>query len=379
MIYLTYAEPPSGVYESQVTDVIRFMNEECDAGIRLVAFISLRSFGEKRKWIKEKLPDAVVLPMLPKATWWRFNIFFLALLCFFIRPKSILARNVIAANMALQLKKFGLIKKVGFDGRGAIAAEWKEYDVQVDPSWKKEIANLEKNAVIYADARLGVSAQLILYWKKEYGYQGKEHVVIPCTLNSDFSTMNITPDSENFARRQYGYSPDDIILAYSGSTAGWQSFQLVKPFLQHYLKKDPRYKALFLAKDEANIRELRKEFPDQVQQLWAGHLEVPSVLAACDLGILIREQSVTNRVASPTKFAEYLAAGLPVAISENLGDYSEFVVNQNCGFIVTNPPYPEIDKTTFATRKRLNQLVIETSTKHACKTNYRRLLDLLKV
>ena len=378
MIYLTYAEPPSGVYESQVTDVIRFMSEECDAGIRLVAFISLRSFAEKRKWIKEKLPDAIVLPMLPKATWWRFNTLFLVILCIVMRPKSILARNVIAANMALRMKAYGLIKKAGFDGRGAIAAEWKEYDVQVDPSWKREIGELEKNAVLKTDARLGVSAQLILHWKEEYGYKGNEHVVIPCTLNSDFSAVNITPDSEVLARKHYGYSANDILLAYSGSTAGWQSFQLVKPFLQHYLKKGPQYKALFLSKDEPNIRELKQEFPDQVQQLWVGHLEVPSVLAACDLGILIREQSVTNRVASPTKFAEYLAAGLPVAISENLGDYSSFVVHQNCGFIVTNPPYPEIEKTNYTTRKRLNQLVLATSTKHACKKDYLQLLDLLK-
>ena len=115
MFYLTYAEPPGGVYESQVTDVIRYLNANCNADIRLVAFISVRGFGDNKKKIKKQLPDAIVLPMIPKATWWRFNTIFLALLCLIKRPKTILARNVIAANMALKIKSWGLIKKMGFD------------------------------------------------------------------------------------------------------------------------------------------------------------------------------------------------------------------------------------------------------------------------
>lgn len=378
MIYLTYAEPPGGVYESQVSDVIRYLNTACNADFRLLAFISVRNFSHNRKWIKKQLPDAIVLPMLPKATWWRFNTLILGIICLLLRPGAILARNVIAANMALKVRKAGLVKKVGFDGRGAIAAEWKEYDVQVDPSWKKEIDALEKQAVTESDVRLAVSEQLVNYWQTQYGYSSREHVVIPCTLNSDFSRLQINPDSEKQARSHYGFKEEDFILAYSGSTAGWQSFGLVKPFLQHYLAKGEKYKALFLAKDEPNIRQLQEEFPGQVHQVWVPHPEVPSVLAACDLGILIREQTVTNKVASPTKFAEYLAAGLPVAISENLGDYSQFVSNHHCGFIVNSPPWPEPEKLHFTTRKRLNQLVLETCTKQACRKYYLLLLEKLK-
>lgn len=379
MFYLTYAEPPSGVYDSQVTDVIRFLNESCHGRVRLLAFISIRNYKANKEWIKKRLPDAIVLPMLPKATWWKFNTMILAVICLFLKPTSILARNVIACNMALRCKRWGLIRKVGFDGRGAIAAEWTEYEVTVHPSWKREIHALEKNAVNQSDAQLAVSQELVLHWTSNYQYKKQDYVVIPCTLNSVFSNLEITAEMEPLARNKYGFDANDIILAYSGSTAGWQSFSLVLPFLQHYLRQSPRYKALFLSKQEPNIQALQTEFPEQVKQLWVNHNEVPLVLAACDVGILIREQSETNRVASPTKFAEYLAAGLPVAISENLGDYSAFVVNHNAGIIVNSDPYPLITRTTTTTRQRLNRIILDTGTKEACRKQYMQLLERLKV
>jgi hypothetical protein len=62
------------------------------------------------------------------------------------------------------------------------------------------------------------------------------------------------------------------------------------------------------------------------------------------MAILIRDDKVTNQVASPVKFAEYLAAGLQVLISPNIGDYSSFIKEYNCGKIVDEkiPPLKKI-------------------------------------
>jgi glycosyltransferase involved in cell wall biosynthesis len=57
--------------------------------------------------------------------------------------------------------------------------------------------------------------------------------------------------------------------------------------------------------------------------------DVPRHLAAADAGLLLRASNVTNRVASPVKFGEYLAAGVPVIVSEGVGDYSAAV--RRCG------------------------------------------------
>ncbi|HQF28754.1 MAG TPA: hypothetical protein PLD36_09070, partial [Bacteroidia bacterium] len=120
------------------------------------------------------------------------------------------------------------------------------------------------------------------------------------------------------------------------------------------------------------------EFPQQVQRKWVNHQEVTAILTACDTGILIREQSVTNQVASPTKFAEYLSAGLTVIISDHLGDYSDFVRDNNCGTVVNGDVYPKIVKTDIETRARMISLVKNNWTKEAQLNNYKKLLSAIQ-
>ena len=129
MIYLTYADPPSGVFSSQVNDVVNYLNKNMNAEIRLVTFISLRGFGKNKMKIKNEVAGAIVLPMLPKANYWKFSIAVFFLVCLLLGEKVVIARGVLACNVALGVKKTGMIKKLCYDGRGAIAAEWEEYKV----------------------------------------------------------------------------------------------------------------------------------------------------------------------------------------------------------------------------------------------------------
>lgn len=378
LFYLTYAEQPSGVYSGQVNDVVRYLKESIGARIRLVAFISIRDFQSNRRKLKTELPDSIVLPMLPKAGYWKFNTIILGLVCLIYRTHGIIARNVIAANMALKLKRQGIIRKCTFDGRGAIAAEWHEYDVKVIPSWKKQVKEMEKKAVLNSDFRIAVSHRLVDYWRKWYGYDGNQHVVIPCTLDSKM--LKSIAGSDNGESRQgiralHGFKEHDIILAYAGSTAGWQSFGLLENILEPYLLKSTSNKVLFLSQKEPNIEKLISRFSGQVSRCWVSHETVPELLSVCDMGILIREQSTTNRVAAPTKFAEYLASGLKIIISENLGDYSDFVLQENCGMVAGNELLTEIKPISETERARMRSLMNKYFTKEAHLESYRALVS----
>jgi glycosyltransferase involved in cell wall biosynthesis len=66
----------------------------------------------------------------------------------------------------------------------------------------------------------------------------------------------------------------------------------------------------------------------------AAHTEVPELLAAADLAVLLRDRSSVNRVASPVKFAEYLAAAVPVVLTEGIGDYSALVRSTQVGCVL---------------------------------------------
>jgi len=51
--------------------------------------------------------------------------------------------------------------------------------------------------------------------------------------------------------------------------------------------------------------------------------------------LLLRKSHPVNYVASPTKFGEYLAAGVPVIATEGIGDTSDLIKNENIGIIIS--------------------------------------------
>lgn len=377
MIYLTYADPPSGVYSSQVNDVCNHLNKNLRANIRLVAFISMRDFSKNKLKIKKEVPEAIVLPMLPKANYWKFSVLVLTVVCLILGEKKVIARGVLACNVALGAKNLGVIKKLCYDGRGAIAAEWEEYKVAPYKNLINTIGELEKNAVLKTDFRISVSSKLIDYWKWRFDYNSNNHVVIPCTLNSDFKPSLPSTIEVNNIRNEMGFSEDDLILVYSGSTAGWQSFGILYDFLSPFLKENKRNKVLFLSGEDKNIKKMIVDFPDQVTCKWVEHKNVQQVLSACDYGILIREKSTTNKVASPTKFAEYLSAGLKVLISEEIGDYSDFVISNDCGQLINASSKIKIEKISSSDKQKMVELVNTHFTKASQNNNYNKLLTFL--
>jgi glycosyltransferase involved in cell wall biosynthesis len=52
--------------------------------------------------------------------------------------------------------------------------------------------------------------------------------------------------------------------------------------------------------------------------------------------MLLREPSLVSQVSSPIKFAEYLAAGLPVLLLEGIGDTEEIISKYGVGVIIRN-------------------------------------------
>jgi hypothetical protein len=354
IFYLTFNDAPSGIYSSQVIDVVKYFNNVLNQKTNLVAFISLRGFFDNRKKIKNELSDAFVIPMFPGVHRWRWNTLILKFLVLMVQPKAIIGRSVLATQMAMKVK--GSKRKIVYDGRGAIAAEWREYGVITNTNMLNEIDVLERDCVLKSDFRIAVSHQLIKYWQTKFNYDTNEYVVIPCTLNKVFESIDINEKAIDKARKVIGFEVSDVVLVYSGSIAGWQSFDLLYQFVKPFLEERHTHKLLFLSGKDASIDKLMDLFPKQVVCKKVDPIDVPNYLIAADYGLLIREKSITNKVASPVKFAEYLACGLNVIISEDLGDYTEFVLKNNCGFVLSE--IVKLDIGSIILEKKLNNQIL---------------------
>lgn len=375
IIFLTYNDQPTGVYWSQVTDVVAHLNGLGGPPVRLVALVSLRGFRTNRRKIRAHSPDALVLPMLPRMRHWRANTAWVSWACRRLHPTGIMARGVLATWMALRLRERGRVQKVCFDARGAYAAEWEEYRIIDDDALIGLFREVEHDAIAGSDIRLAVSQALVGHWRDRYGYQGTEQVVIPCALAASHLSG---ADDGGAMRLSLGYGPDDVVLAYSGSAAGWQSFALLEHTIGAILSAQPQVKVLFLSPPDAAIEALSGAWPGRIQRTWVKPAEVHATLGACDQALLLREDTVTNRVASPTKFAEYLACGLPVLISEHIGDFSAAVADEKLGTVLREGDGPPVlARPTPDERKRLRAFALAHYTKAAYNTAYRRILEVL--
>ena len=325
--YLTIGDKSSGIFSGQVVDVCNLLSELTKKKVRLISFISIREYRVEKKKIKQVYPYSTVLPMFPRLKNWKWNIVLLFIATLFKKYNTIICRNSIPANLGLMLKKVSKIDRVVLDGRGAEYEQYVEYKMLSDVNLEQKLFQVEKQAVLKVDYRIAVSEELVKYWKKTFNYQSNKHVVIPCTLNRRHE--NFVLDKIN--RKVLGFNDDDVVLVYCGSVSGWQSFDKMFAFVKQQFDSDPKVKLLLLTKKIGLIEELMNVYPNRIICNWCSEEDVMSMMSIGDYGLIIREDTITNKVASPVKFAEYLFAGLSVIISERIGDYNSFLKENNCG------------------------------------------------
>jgi hypothetical protein len=367
MIFLTYNDSPGGVYYSQVIAVCKYWEDTFKERVQLVAFISLRDFATNKAKILTLYPDSFVLPMFPGINNWRLNVLRLKIFMLFRKKQTVIARGVFATLLALKCGKFN---KVCFDARGAYDAEWNEYLKNDSPTLAAQMNGMEKEALLKSDFRIAVSAKLLDYWKEKFGYTDNKHVVIPCTLSVNANEISYDAQAIQTVRTNLKVADNDVLLVYSGSSAEWQSFNKLESYLIPAFTQNPNLKLLLLSKQDKESQ-LAVKFPERVIQTWVKFPEeVEELLSAADYGLLIRDASVTNKVSSPVKFAEYLEAGLPVIISQGIGDYSDFVKEKNCGIQIESVNWAGLRRSSEIERKQIQEIAKIQFTKAAYKEQY---------
>lgn len=331
LIFLTFNDHISGIFNSQVVDFLYSLKSKYNSDIKLISFFSLRSYFKQKKKLKKIYPNCVALPMFPKLKNWKLNGFLLKL---FVNSDVVICRGVFAANIAFIANKN---YKVVYDGRGAIKEEFKEYGVGGSFSISS-ISALEKKAVTNSFFRLAVSEKLVEYWEEQFNYKKKSHLVIPCTL-----PLNILLRSNSINRGKLNFKNDDVVVVFSGGSGIWQSYELIIDAFEKLLIINEKVKLLLLCKENHFTKEFIKKYNDKVICKWVNYNDVFSYLSLADYGFIVRDDSITNYVSSPVKFAEYLHCGLKVLISPNIGDYSKLVQQNNLGYVIENGVYPELN------------------------------------
>jgi glycosyltransferase involved in cell wall biosynthesis len=122
-------------------------------------------------------------------------------------------------------------------------------------------------------------------------------------------------------------SPDGPRVVWCGSLGTFYRFDLAVRFAtavglpMMVLTRQTDLARAQLNGREADVREVAPE-------------DVPSQLRAGDIGMCFIADGFANVARAPTRFAEYLAAGLAVAVTDGVGDFDAIVLDHSLGVIV---------------------------------------------
>lgn len=334
-IFLLYEGLPPTVVESQVLAHVRLMRE---AGVEMEVWahaVTASAYADAKKALPRLLNDygvpirlfRGVRPAFPMSRQINAALLVASLFRRAVKPDFIHARTDYSAAVAATIKRF-----IGFrliwDARGDTLSEF-EGTASTMPVPQRWLAPMKYNAI---RSRLRLAARVCdraifvseaLKALQGGGIDPSQTFVVPCL--ADESLFYFDPGLRQATRARLGYGERDLVILYSGSTALWQCVDETIALMARLLGTLPCCRALIVtSRPESFERLIPVALRDRFRVTSGSLPEVNAYLNAADVGVMLRQESPINRVASPIKFAEYCLAGLVVATTDAVAQVSEF-------------------------------------------------------
>ena len=164
-------------------------------------------------------------------------------------------------------------------------------------------------------------------------------VVVPTCTSFSLVPENARQALKREAKAKLGLSARYIVI-YNGTFIPLQEPTGIVRAFQSCKEVRPEAHLLVLTTSPAEARSfLRQAGVSAVDWTVVSvpHAEVQKYLLAGDVGLLLRRPSPINSVASPMKFAEYVACGVPVLASPGIGDLDGMISTYGVGRVLAAP------------------------------------------
>lgn len=199
----------------------------------------------------------------------------------------------------------------------------------------EEAERVDKQVLRSAEAVVCVSSSLSRHVQTKFF--ARRTLVIPCAV--DTRLFRFSSAHRDRLRSQWNLKDDQPVFVYSGGTQTYQQLDVMARLFREILGFLPSSKVLLLVPTSSRdaVEEMFRLAGVPSESLIVcstDHWRVPAFLSAADIAFLIRENLLINRVASPTKFAEYLACGLPVVASPYVDSVRDAIRQGGVGFLL---------------------------------------------
>jgi len=207
-----------------------------------------------------------------------------------------------------------------FDVRGLLAEEYADAG-----HWPRAGTLVRLTAAAESRLLRGASGLVLLTERIRDELAGRSFglatptAVIPCAV--DLQEFAAPAGARDRLRAELGLAGRPV-LAYSGSLGSWYRFDEMLEFFEVAAVEIPRLAWLILTTDDAEARRLLAghRLAAHVRIVRARPEEVPAYLSVADAGLCFLGDHHSKAASSPTKYGEYLAAGLAVVTNPWTGD-----------------------------------------------------------
>ncbi|WP_276691380.1 hypothetical protein [Acidaminococcus massiliensis] len=341
LCYLVYREDNVMVYESQVLEYLRAYESK-----NIFDSIELLLFRHEKNLTKGKESENRIKQYIKKGhTFWSFPVLSMIQLKFdVLRLKNYLQNHYDRADNIAVICRGDLAAYIGtrafsgypnsrilYDNRGlAFEESLMSYPNSII---HKVNRNIKRKALLaakdFCDSYNFVTTNMREYFIKHYQFdENIPYTIIP-TLYQSVVCDEIKLQQ---IRQQENYHEDDTVIGYIGSTAAWQSMNTLVSTIAKIGQKMP--KAKFLILTNGGIPEMQKltnNIKKRIVIKNIPHNKMNYYLQIIDIGIIVRDNTIINHVAAPTKIAEYLTNGIKILYSGDIGiidDLKEYNNNE---------------------------------------------------
>jgi len=290
------------------------------------------------------------------------------------------ARNHVPAVMSAIAKRLNGGQLV-FDIRGFMPEEYTDAGVWPENGYLyRGLKRVERYLLRVSDAFVVLTekARDILFpGCGDTDTLGRPIEVIPCCV--DFERFDGGEQTPRESLRAELNLTSRSVIVYLGSFGGWYMTDEMTDFLALAHDRDPNTFSMILTQSPRQMvidRMSSSGIEPQnfmVTQVTPG--EVPNYLRAADMAISFIKPCYSKQSSSPTKIAEYLAAGLPVVCNTGVGDLDKQIEENTAGALLR-------EFTPDAYRKALDEIdVMRRDEKLAERLRgvARREFDLIEV
>ena len=241
-----------------------------------------------------------------------------------------------------------------------------------DESYMRHASKLRFNILNMIDVFAMKKAKAILYVSNELRnvYERRGHCsfkeksyIMPCFNEQYVESV--------YSRKDYCKKT----FAYAGSLAKWQCFEETVDLYKKIEDMVPNtfFKVLTFSVEEAKLI-LEKKGVKNYSVACVPKEKVFDELTDATFGFIIRQESVVNNVATPTKFSSYMSAGVIPVFSSCLKDFSLLSNNMVYAKKVDNLSDDEISKVIDFVNNSINPEEIKNEYYRIFDSYYNKLL-----